>query len=182
MTESPPNDRDPAGPLVFDEVFRSHFRYVWNSLRRLGVRPADLEDLTHDVFVIVHRKGDQYDPERPLKPWLFAIAANCASDYRRKASHRREFARDDIEMVDPTPSTLETLESKERRLLVERALASVDESRLDVFVMHELDQVPMPEVALALGIPLNTGYSRLRLARADFAAAIKRLRAKEGTP
>ena len=49
-----------------------------------------------------------------------------------------------------------------------------------MFVMHELDGHAAPEIADAMGIPLNTAYSRLRLARQDFAAAIKRIHAPEG--
>jgi RNA polymerase sigma factor (sigma-70 family) len=103
-----------------DEVFRTHFKYVWNSLRRLDVRTADLEDLTHDVFIIVHRKAHHYDPARPLKPWLFGIAANCASDYRRKASNRREQLRDDTEGTDESASAHDQLEAQQDRDLVLR--------------------------------------------------------------
>lgn len=182
MTESAPPPQPPVNTLVFDEVFRTHFKYVWNTLRRLDVRTADLEDLTHDVFVIVHRKAHQYDPARPLKPWLFGIAANCASDYRRKASNRREQLRDDADATTPHggASAQEQLEAQQDRDLVLRALSSVDESRRAVFVMHELDGIAMPDIAQALEIPLNTGYSRLRLARGEFTAAVQRLRAKRG--
>jgi len=46
--------------------------------------------------------------------------------------------------------------------------------------MHELDEIPIPEVASALAIPLNTAYSRLRLARAEMVTALHRLRSGEG--
>lgn len=175
MTEPEAPPRASTKPLDVEDVFRTHFGYVFNTLRRLGVREADLPDLTHDVFVVVHRKSDHYDPTRPLKPWLFGIAANAAADYRRRASHRRERMDDDPEAWDETTPVDEKLAKQERRDLVIEALRSVDESRLPVFVMHEIDGVAMPEVAEALGIPLNTGYSRLRLARDEFKAAVKRL-------
>lgn len=180
MTESSPPPRAPTDGLVVDEVFRTHFKYVWNSLRRLDVRTADLEDLTHDVFIIVHRKAHHYDPARPLKPWLFGIAANCASDYRRKASNRREQLRDDTEGTDESANAHDQLEAQQDRDLVLRALASIEESRRAVFVMHELDGISMPDIVQALEIPLNTGYSRLRLARGEFTAAVQRLRPKRG--
>jgi RNA polymerase sigma-70 factor (ECF subfamily) len=60
-----------------------------------------------------------------------------------------------------------------------KALDGLDLDRRAVFVMHELDEIPVPEVANTLAIPLNTAYSRLRLARVDVAAAIQRFRAKE---
>lgn len=180
MTDSLNESLTHNAPLDFDDVFRAHFGYVWNSLRRLGVRTADLEDLTHDVFVTFHRKQDQFDTARPLKPWLFGIAANTASDYRRKASNRRERIDDTVEAVESGPGADEVLEQRQRQELVNEAIASIDESRVAVFLMHDADGVPMPDVAVALGIPLNTGYSRLRLAREDFAAAVRRLRARRG--
>jgi len=82
---------------------------------------------------------------------------------------------DEAEAWDETTPVDEKLAKRERRDLVIEALRAVDESRLPVFVMHEIDGVAMPEVAEALEIPLNTGYSRLRLARDEFKAAVKRL-------
>jgi RNA polymerase sigma-70 factor (ECF subfamily) len=60
-----------------------------------------------------------------------------------------------------------------------KALDGLDLDRRAVFVMHELDEIPMPEIARTLAIPLNTAYSRLRLARADVAQAIQHFRAGE---
>ena len=77
-------------PPDFRSIFDHEFSYVWTSLRRLGVPPRDLEDITHDVFVEVFRNLDRYDPTRPLRPWLFAFAFRFASDYRRLARHRVE--------------------------------------------------------------------------------------------
>jgi len=57
-----------------------------------------------------------------------------------------------------------------------RALEELDLDRRAVFVMHDIDGHVMPDIAAALGVPLNTAYSRLRLARADFAAAVERVR------
>ena len=75
----------PAVPLDLQTLFKMHAGYVWNSLRRMGVRPADLEDLTHDVFLQVHRHMGQFDPSRAVKPWLFGFAFRVASQYRRRA-------------------------------------------------------------------------------------------------
>lgn len=181
MTDRPPSDRTADGHLDFDGVFKLHLGYVIHSLRRLGVRESDLEDLAHDVFVIVHRKANDFDPSRPVKPWLFGIAVRTASEHRRKASVRREMIGFTEEPVESSLDAERVIEEKQKRELVVRALESVEESRLPVLVMHDIDGFGMPEVAEALGIPLNTGYSRLRLARAEFAQAVARLRKKGGS-
>jgi RNA polymerase sigma-70 factor (ECF subfamily) len=164
-------------PFVADfvAVFKAHFAYVWHSLRRLGVREGDLEDVVHDVFVTVHRRLDAYDPARPMRPWLFAFACRAAADYRKQARHRVALIDDPGELRDPAPAVDEqaiTLQELDR---VARALDALELDRRAVFVLHEIDGFPVPEVARALGIPANTAYSRLRLARADFEGAIRRL-------
>jgi RNA polymerase sigma factor (sigma-70 family) len=75
---------------TFRSVFDGELNFVWNTLRRFGVAERDLEDLAHEVFVVVDRQLGSYDPSRPLRPWLFTIAFRCASDYRRLARHRHE--------------------------------------------------------------------------------------------
>lgn len=156
-------------------VFAAHCDYVWNALRRLGVPTADREDLTHDTFVAVFKHWDAYDAERPLRPWLFGFALRVASDHRRLARHRLELNGEAPEVADQEPNAVERLVQKERETLAQAALQSVELSRRAVFILHELDGATLPEIAVALAVPIGTASSRLRLAREDFAAAVKRL-------
>jgi RNA polymerase sigma-70 factor (ECF subfamily) len=164
--------RDDEAPEL-REVFRAEASYVWNSLRRLGVRSSDLEDVTHDVFVVVHRKWSDYDPARPMRPWLFGIALRVASDYRRSARIQREQVTDDLDRHGVTPATDEQIDQGRRRALVLEALDALSAEQREVFVGHELEGASIPEIATAVGIPLNTAYSRLRLARERFVAAVR---------
>jgi RNA polymerase sigma-70 factor (ECF subfamily) len=152
---------------------------VWKTLRRLGAPLPDLEDLAHDVFMVVHRHLGDYDPARPLRPWLFGIALRVVSDFRRLQRNLREVPGERVEPVDGAPTPHERMEGTEARSLLMKALDALDLDRRAVFVMHELDEVPVPEIASALSIPLNTAYSRLRLARADVAAWIVRFHSAE---
>jgi len=175
---APPQTPDVAPDLT--ELFRTHVSYVVHTLRRLGVRSADLEDVAHDVFLVVHRKWSDYDRGRPIKPWLFGIAMRVALGYRRRAGHQREILGEDLERAVADAVTAEaSLEQERRRRLVHTGLEAVHESRKDVFVLHDLDGVAMPDIVATLGIPLNTGYSRLRLARAEFRTALERLGARK---
>jgi RNA polymerase sigma-70 factor, ECF subfamily len=161
----------------FQALFTAELAWMWTTLRRLGVRPADLEDVTHDVFLTVYRKLDVYDAERPLRPWLFAFAYRAASDYRRLARHREEPTEDIPEPEASFARGDEMLERKQESALVHAALAQIDLDRRAVLVAHEIDGTPMKDVAAALGIPLNTAYSRLRIAREELTAAVRRLTA-----
>lgn len=166
--------------LDFRTIFETEFEYVWHSLRRLGVRERDVDDVTHDAFIVVYRTLDQYDPSRPLRPWLFGIASRHAANYRRRAHHRGDVMEPDPELADHALGADETLASRQAAALALAALDALDDDRRTVFVLHEFDGVSIPDVAAALGVPLNTVYSRLRLAREHFAAAVKRLRAARG--
>jgi RNA polymerase sigma-70 factor (ECF subfamily) len=145
-----------------------------NSLRRLGVREADAEDLGHEVFLAIHRYWANYDPTRPLRPWVFGIAFRVASDYRRLAYVKRESPAEPSDEIDLAPSPEARIDQERERARVIAALDAVDLDRRAVFVMHEIDGYTIPEVADALGIPTNTAYSRLRLARAEFKKAFAR--------
>ena len=164
----------------FRTLFNDQFSYVWNALRRLGVRDADLEDITHDVFLRVHRQLAAYDASRPIRPWLFAFAFRAASDHRRLARHRVELLDDSVHADDPAPSADARVAAGEDRAMILAALDAIDLPRRAVFILHEVDELTVPEVAATLEIPVNTAYSRLRLARDEFAAAMRRLSTRRG--
>ncbi|APR85800.1 RNA polymerase sigma factor RpoE [Minicystis rosea] len=167
----------------FRALFEAEFSYVFHTLYRLGVRRADLEDLTHEVFVTVHRLLPEYDETRPLRPWLFGIAFRIASDYRRRARFAREVPRGEAgDVASDTPGADDQLEAEQARRLVIEALHELDLDRRAVLVMHDIDGCPVPEIAHALSIPVNTAYSRLRLGREQLKAAIKRIRLRRGEP
>jgi RNA polymerase sigma-70 factor (ECF subfamily) len=160
-------------------VFDEHFGYVWKSLRRLGVAERDLEDLAHEVFLRVHERLHEYDPARPMRPWLFAFAYRVAAEHRRRPSHRMEAVGFATEAPDPRPRADERLADAEQRALFRAALERLDVDRRAVLVLHHVDGVPVAEIAHALGVPVNTAYSRLRLAREQLACAVKALSKRE---
>lgn len=160
----------------FREIYDDHFRYVWRSLKRYGVWERDLDDACHDVFIVVHRKLGEFDMARAVKPWLLGISFRVASDFRRRSQHRREIVSDDQVPVDEkTRSQDEMVEVNRKRAVVYKALETLDLNKRAVFVMHDMQEHGMPEVAEALGVPLNTCYSRLRAARKLFSEAIRSL-------
>ena len=170
----------PTQPPDFRTIFDQHFDYVWFTLRRFGVAARDLDDLAHDVFFQIYQHLAQYDPSRPLRPWLFGFAYRMASDYRRLARHRRETLDEPCEGIDAAPSAAERVASRQTLDLVWNALEHLDLDRRAIFVLHDVEGYSIPEVASALGIPLNTAYSRLRLAREQFAKSVQRLRLRQG--
>jgi len=171
---------EPPAPLDSTTVFQREFRYVWSSLRRLGVHERDLEDVAHEVFVRVHDQLPLFDGARPLRPWLFGIALGVATNYRRLARHRVDLVAEVPELSDPGAAADEVLLQRERAQLVQAALERVPLPQRAVLVLHELDGCSIPDVATTLGSTLNTAYSRLRLGREAFRAALRRLASGRG--
>jgi RNA polymerase sigma-70 factor (ECF subfamily) len=166
----------------FSAVYRAEFPFVVNSLRRLGVHPSDLEDLTHDVFMTALRRRETYDPRRPIRPWLFGIAFRMAADFKRLVRHSRELPLDStVEASDENRTPDEMAALNQDRQLVLDALAHVELSRRGVFIMHDIEGAAIPEIADALEIPLGTAYSRLRQARIEFSDAVRALRGGGGS-
>jgi RNA polymerase sigma-70 factor (ECF subfamily) len=156
----------------FDALYREHFPYIWRTLRRLGIDERDREDAVNDVFHRVYQRLSEFDPARPIKPWLFAFAARVASDYRKRAyRHREVLDQEAIEVaIDTTRSA-----NDDARDLVLKALDALDLDKRAILILHDLDQQTVPEIAVALEIPVNTAYSRLRVAREHFTAAVRRM-------
>lgn len=162
----------------FRVLFDAHYDYVWTSLRRFGVPERDREDLANELFVRVYERMDTLDPGRSPKPWLCAFAVRMASEYRRLARHRVERVADTDRVFDGVDAAVlpeQAIEDGERRQLVLTALQSIDLDKRAVLVLHELDEIPIPEVARALGIPEGTAYSRLRAGRTELSAELRRL-------
>lgn len=172
----------PSQQFDFTSVFDTHFDYVWFTLRRLGVPPRDLDDVAHDVFLLVYQNLHKYDAARPLRPWLFGFAYRVAADYRRLARHRVETLDAITEAVDVAPSAVDRAASRQALDVVWTALEQLHLDQRAVFVLHDVEEYSVPEIADALQIPLNTAYSRLRLAREQFTKAMLRLRARRSEP
>jgi RNA polymerase sigma-70 factor (ECF subfamily) len=170
----PRSDQVVGVDSTFRAIFDGHVGYVAASLGRLGVSSADRDDLVSEVFVRVHRELPHYDRERPIRPWLFAFAARVASEHRRLARHRREVLGELPPVASSAPTPEHALEQKDAERLVHEALEVLDLDKRAVLVLHDLDDTPVPEVARALGIAEGTAYSRLRAARSEFTAALRR--------
>ena len=155
------------------DAFQKELDYVYRTLRRLGTSPSEVDDLAQEVFLALRRCWNDYDPDRPLRPFLFGISIRIASAYERK--RRREVAFGVVEVGDAGPGPDDALQSKQARALVLAALERIPLPRRAVLVMHDIDDVPVSQVASVLDIPLFTVYSRLREARRELESAIRRI-------
>jgi RNA polymerase sigma-70 factor (ECF subfamily) len=160
--------------------FQLELDYILATLRRLGVPPSELEDMAHEVFLVLRRKWVEYDPTRPLRPYLFGIVFRLAAAQHRKRIREAQHLALAIERIEALEPEL-ALQSKQACGLVLAALDRIPLPRRAVLVMHDIDDVPMRDVAATLSIPLFTAYSRLRKARKELALLLRRIVDKEGS-
>lgn len=155
---------EPAPSLSFTEIFRQHARYLWRALLGLGVRPGDVDDACQEVFLIVHRRLPEFDG-RALRSWLYAICLRVASEYRRSARVRREVTVEELPETQAAPTQFDAVFSGELCARLLAALDRLDDEKREAFVLYEIEELPLREVAETLGCPLQTAYSRLQAAR-----------------
>lgn len=164
----------------FAALYAQEMAWVWTALRRLGAPVADLEDLTHDVFLAAHHSFGRFDASRPIRPWLMGIAFRVLSDFRSRKRHQHETAVSMLEL--PADDDIEgDIFARQNRALLMRALDSLDEARRAVFVAHDLEELPMAHIADAFQVPLHTAYSRLKSARSKLVLRLQQLHQRGGT-
>jgi RNA polymerase sigma-70 factor (ECF subfamily) len=159
---------------TFESIYEAHFEFVWRTVRRLGVPEAYLDDAVQDVFVVVHRRLGDFAGRSSVKTWLFAIARRTAKDHRRRAQRKPGDALPP-ELPDAAAGPEEAASRREAARRLQAVLDAMDEEKREVFVLAELEQLAAPAIAEALELPVNTVYSRLRAARAQFNELCKKV-------
>lgn len=170
--------------MTLERIYEQHADFVFRSLRRLGVQDRDVGDAMQEVFLTVHRTLSRFEGRSSVVTWLFTICRSVARDRQRRAYQRYEVA--DPALVDAQPDTrgdvFVRLEHRQRLAELDSILGTMEEDQRLVFVLFEIERMTGEEISEALTIPLGTAYSRLRLARAAFRAALARRRAAERPP
>jgi RNA polymerase sigma-70 factor (ECF subfamily) len=138
-----------------EQVYRRHVEFVWRTVRRLGVEDEAIEDVVHDVFLVLQRRLADYDGRASMRAWLYGIARRVARNHVRGRMRARRRLRQASRLVD-------------------RFLAQLDSKKREVFELADLEGMRGLEIAEALGVKLHTVYSRLRAARQQLASFVKR--------
>ncbi|MET0793222.1 MAG: sigma-70 family RNA polymerase sigma factor [Polyangiaceae bacterium] len=172
----------PALP-PFHEIYRLHFDFVWSVARHLGVGTDAMDDVVQEAFIVIHSRLHTLERPEALRSWIYGVVRRTVS-----AHHRSRRTRDaagaavaiEGELAPPPATPLELTEKKTGLELLASLLAQLDDTKREVLVLVELQEMTVPEVADALEIPLNTAYSRLRAARQAFDAILVRHEARGG--
>ena len=155
----------------------AHHAFVWRSLRRLGVPDRDVDDASQQVFLVAHRRLDEIARESE-RSFLFQTALRVASDWRRAQRRRCEQPGVDLLSVPDFAASPEELTDRRRaRALLDRVLEAMPMELRVVFVLFELEEMTMSEIARLADLPGGTVASRLRRARQVFQETVNQLTA-----
>lgn len=157
-----------------ERAFEVHFDMVWRTLRRLGVPLAHLDDATQDVFLVVHRRWADFRGQSSVKTWVYGVSLRVASDYVRRARRDRSRHVEELpDVVSPADSPDRLYQQREAGRLLHASLSELEEPERQIMVLVDLEERSVVEASEALGINLNTAYSRLRRARLRFERALR---------
>ena len=162
-----------AKPCDFEAIFREFAPYVARVLPRMGVAASDLDDVAQDVFVAIHRALPQFEARSSLKSWVYGICIRTCSNYRQRAHRRRERLLGSVPervMTNDPEQSLATRRALER---LDVALARLPEAQRAAFVLYEIEELSIQEIAAALDCSKFTIYARLYAARRAVAAAVR---------
>ena len=174
----PSGPKSGVGPARMRLFIAEHFGFVWRSLLRLRVPPADAEDALQQVFIVASRKLDVIEEGRE-QAFLFGVVLRIASHARRAEGRRREVLRaEPVEQIDESADTEMLFDRARARAMLEEILDGMSLDLRAVFVLFEFEHLTMAEIAEFLDVPTGTVASRLRRAREQFQGAMTRLAAR----
>lgn len=166
----------------FVDLYKTYFDFVWSSARYLGVADAEMDDVVQEVFITIHRRVSTLQKPESLRSWIYGITRRIVSSYhrtKRTALIAADTARLEPEMLQPERSSpLQVAEQTEQTELLRGLLSELDPSKREIIELAELHEMTAPEIAAAIEIPLNTVYSRLRVARLELEEALRRHNAR----
>ncbi len=174
--------RAPSALPTFDQIYTDHFDYVWRTARRLGVKPAEADDVVQEIFIAVHRLLPRYESGN-VRGWLYAITVRMVMHHHRSRRRLTEThgSNDDVEAVpDSTALGPESSAATGESLRVlEQLLDRLDTEKRAVLVLAGIEQKSLAEIAAILDLNINTVASRLRTAREQIQEGLIKHRARE---
>jgi RNA polymerase sigma-70 factor (ECF subfamily) len=167
---------------AFREIVNRYKNSLYGFLKQFLNRQDLVEDVFQETFLQLFASRDSFDPERPLRPWLFTIAANKAKDALRKSqrttaipigtiSDAQDMSFDEVLNTLSSDSTMpyEKLEESETASRVAEIISNMPENLREILILAYFNRFSYKQMAKILSIPIGTVKSRLHTAVARFA-------------
>lgn len=154
----------------FRALYRGEFGFVWSAAQHLGVPSGMVDEVVQDVFLTAYRRLDHLRFEVSPRAWLFGVTRRVAFRYRRGAARRARRMAGFAELGRAESVAPQQRHDDAQELTA--LLAGLGEGTRVVWELTEILGMSAPEIASELKLPLNTVYSRLRLARQQLAQRV----------
>ncbi|MBK7862855.1 MAG: RNA polymerase sigma factor [Archangiaceae bacterium] len=148
-------------------LYRETVGPLRSTLKRLTWSQADVDDMLQDVFVAALDRPLGLVKAQSPRAWLYGIAINIASERNRRHKLRRFFGLDAVPEPVAPDSPHAALEQREAQALVQASLEALSAKKRAVLVLYELEGFSGEEIALAVGAPVKTVWTRLYHARRE---------------
>ncbi|WP_437797986.1 sigma-70 family RNA polymerase sigma factor [Sorangium sp. So ce693] len=164
----------PAGTFSSFELFR-------RLARRFGVPARDAEDVAQDALLRGLDADGRIEAGGDPAPYRVTIAANQARDHVRSARRRREVLTPshDPELHDEHATPEELLRWRQREAVLRELIAGVEPKYRDILIKHDLEEIPLTQIAVELGLHPDAVKTLHRRAREQLEEAAQRRRAKQ---
>jgi RNA polymerase sigma-70 factor, ECF subfamily len=168
-------------PSTLRLLVQEHYDFIWRLLARLNVASPEVDDAAQQVFmVLVSRDGLTIKPGSE-RAFLYGVALRVAKEFRRKSQSRQlnHISPDPEVLIDRTHDAEADAERSQARRQLDGILERMPDSLKEAFILFELEDMSVPEIADLLSIPTGTVASRLRRARVLFQKAVLDLRGEQ---
>jgi RNA polymerase sigma-70 factor (ECF subfamily) len=153
---------------AFAQLMRRHERRVYNLAYRMLGNAEEAQDAAQETFLSCFRNLAKFRGDAAFSTWLHRIAANVCFDELRKRSRGPVEA---IRFHEPIPAP-DHGDQTATSIDVQRALLDVSPEFRAVLILHEIQDVPVEEIAAALELPVGTVKSRLHRGRVALGRAL----------
>ncbi|MBN2193303.1 MAG: sigma-70 family RNA polymerase sigma factor [Polyangiaceae bacterium] len=169
-------------PKEIQELLPRHFERVWRTAHRFGFDAREAEEAAQQAFTVLASRIREIAPGREV-PFLVGVVAHLAANAHRRRYRQREILAEEFiaQCHDPDANPEELVARRHARVQLEGILNRLPQSHREVFVLFELEEMPMQEIAAALSMPVGTVATRLRRGRVLFQREVNRLRSRQAT-
>jgi RNA polymerase sigma-70 factor (ECF subfamily) len=170
-----------AQRAAFARLYEQWFDHVSRWVRALGATEAEREDVTQDIFMVVHRRLADFDGQNAAG-WLYQIARRKVRDHRR-LSWIKDIFRNSTPLADSSltsqVSPQDSLETKQKAQLFEALVSTLNQDQRAAFVLFEIEGSSGEEIARLQGVPINTVWARIHEARKSLQKRARQLEVRE---
>jgi len=177
---SSPTEARRLSPSALRRLVQEHYDFIWRLLARLNVSSPEVDDAAQQVFMVLVSRDGLTIKVGSERAFLYGVALRVAKEFRRKKlSQLNHIAPDPESLVDRSHDVEAVAERSQARQKLDRILEQMPDNLKEAFILFELEDMSVPQIAEMLAIPTGTVASRLRRARALFQKAVAELRGQE---